>query len=50
MGAAIFLSITAYLVAGMFNDSIVAVAPLFWILLGMGIGINRMVKDKGHSA
>ena len=51
MGAAIFLSITAYLAAGMFNDSIVAVAPLFWILLGMGIGINRMVKsNKGHSA
>ncbi|HOK49432.1 MAG TPA: O-antigen ligase family protein, partial [Sedimentibacter sp.] len=44
MGAATFLSITAYLVAGLFNDSIVSVAPLFWILLGMGIGINKMIK------
>lgn len=44
-GTSIFLSITAYLAAGMFNDSIVAVAPLFWILLGIGIGINRLVKD-----
>lgn len=46
IGAAICLSIIAYLSAGMFNDSIVAVAPLFWILLGMGIGINRMIKNK----
>lgn len=44
MGAATFLSITAYLVAGLFNDNIISVAPLFWILLGMGIGINRMIK------
>ena len=47
MGAATFLSITAYLVAGLFNDNIISVAPLFWILLGMGIGINRMVNDAG---
>jgi O-antigen ligase len=44
MGAATFLSITAYLVAGLFNDNIISVAPLFWILLGMGIGINSMIK------
>lgn len=46
MGAAIFLCITAYLVAGLFNDSVVSVAPLFWILLGTGIGINRMIKTQ----
>lgn len=45
VGSAIFLSVIAYLTAGMFNDSIVAVAPLFWVLLGMGIGINRIIKD-----
>ena len=39
------LSVTAYLVAGTFNDSIVSVAPLFWILLGTGIGINKIIKD-----
>ncbi|HHZ01903.1 MAG TPA: O-antigen ligase family protein [Tissierellia bacterium] len=44
MGAATFLSIIAYLVAGLFNDNVVSVAPLFWILLGMGIGINGMIK------
>jgi hypothetical protein len=46
MGAATFLSIIAYLVAGLFNDNIVPVAPLFWILLGTGIGINRMIKTQ----
>jgi len=46
MGAAIFLSISAYLVAGLFNDNIISVAPLFWILLGMGIGINSMIKEQ----
>lgn len=45
MGAGIFLSVTAYLVAGIFNDSVVSVAPLFWILLGTGIGINKMLLD-----
>lgn len=46
MGAVIFLSISAYLIAGIFNDSVVSVAPLFWVLLGTGIGINRMILDK----
>lgn len=45
MGAATFLSVTAYLVAGLFNDNVVSVAPLFWILLGVGIGINIKVKE-----
>jgi len=44
IGAATFLSITAYLVAGIFNDNVISVAPLFWILLGLGIGINNMIK------
>lgn len=46
MGAASFLSITAYLTAGMFNDSVISVAPLFWIMLGLGIGINKLLKDR----
>ena len=50
IGAAIFISIMAYLVAGLFNDSVVSVAPLFWVLLGMGIAINRTIKcNKGYS-
>lgn len=34
---AITLGVAGYLVAAIFNDSIVAIAPLFWILLAMGI-------------
>ncbi len=50
MGAAVFLSITAYLAAGMFNDSIISVAPLFWVILGLGISINKMIKiDNFHN-
>ncbi|MDW5299408.1 MAG: O-antigen ligase family protein [Sedimentibacter sp.] len=46
IGASVFLSIIAYLVAGIFNDSIISVAPLFWVLLGTGIGINIMTKER----
>lgn len=44
IGAATFISINAYLIAGIFNDSVVSIAPLFWIIFGMGIGINRIVN------
>lgn len=44
IGAATFISINAYLIAGIFNDSVVSIAPLFWMIFGMGIGINRIVN------
>lgn len=46
MGASCLISIIGYLAAGMFNDSVVSVAPLFWIILGMGISINLRLKNK----
>lgn len=39
-GFAIFASIIGYLISGLFTDSTVSVAPLFWVLLGIGISIN----------
>ncbi|QNK39120.1 O-antigen ligase family protein [Caproicibacter fermentans] len=39
-GIALCLGIVGYLFAGLFNDSVVSVAPAFWILLGAGIAIN----------
>lgn len=42
MGAAVMLGIVGYLAAGMFNDSVVHVAPLFWILLGTGAALNTI--------
>ena len=39
-GLGVFIAICGYLVAGFFNDSVVSVAPVFWVLLGIGISIN----------
>lgn len=46
MGIAIMLAIVGYLGASFFNDSVVSVAPIFWILLGCGIGINTKLKKE----
>ncbi|MGI6124157.1 MAG: O-antigen ligase family protein [Acetivibrionales bacterium] len=43
-GAGIFLSICGYLAAGVFNDSTVAIAPVFWVLLGLGFVCNKMMS------
>lgn len=43
-GATCFIGITGYLFAAIFNDSITSVAPLFWIILGLGISINIRIK------
>lgn len=44
MGCSIFLSIIGYLFAGIFNDSVISVAPIFWVLLGVGIATNYINK------
>ena len=46
IGIAVMLSVIGYLGAGLFNDSVVAVAPIFWILLGAGIAINYLNKQQ----
>lgn len=43
---AISSAVIAYLAAAMTTDSVVSVAPVFWVLLGMGIGINFIGKVK----
>jgi hypothetical protein len=45
-GLAIFVAVVGYLGAALFNDSVVSVAPVFWILLGMGISINNILSRK----
>lgn len=37
--------VTAYLIAGLTTDSMVAVAPVFWMMLGLGFGINYIEGD-----
>jgi len=46
VGVALMASVVAYLVTGVFNDSVVSVAPVFWTLLGMGISVNLLLKEK----
>ncbi|MCB2296754.1 O-antigen ligase family protein [Clostridium tagluense] len=45
-GLGIFVAVVGYLGAAIFNDSVVSVAPVFWILLGMGISINKILTPK----
>lgn len=44
-GAACAVAITGYLAAGFFNDSVVSVAPLFWVLLGAGYAMNHINRQ-----
>lgn len=37
----IVLAVLGYLLMGIMNDSSLAVAPIFWLLLGMGVGLNE---------
>ncbi|OOM76339.1 O-antigen ligase [Clostridium puniceum] len=41
-GSVTCLGVVGYLFAGLFNDSVVSVAPVFWIVLGIGIALNYM--------
>ena len=45
LGVGIFLAVVAYLIAGITNDSTITVAPIVWILLGLGFGINHRLKE-----
>ncbi|KXS45968.1 MAG: O-antigen polymerase [Candidatus Frackibacter sp. T328-2] len=46
VGLGILVGVVGYLVAGLFNDSVISVAPVFWTLLGMGISINLKLKKE----
>jgi O-antigen ligase len=47
-GLGIFLGISGYLVAGIFNDQIISVAPIFYILLGAGFSLNEIVRYENN--
>ncbi len=44
-GLAIFAAFCGYAVAALFNDSVVSVAPVFWVLLGLGVACNYKIKS-----
>ena len=45
-GLALNLGIVGYLIAALMNDSCVALAPVFWVLLGTGFAVNRLVRER----
>lgn len=46
VGVGIFLGVVGYLGAGMFNDAIVSIAPVFWVLLGIGFSLNQSLLQE----
>lgn len=45
LGISIFMGIVGYLVSGLFNDSVVFITPIFYVLLGIGIRINLEIRS-----
>lgn len=45
VGFAIQLGTLGYMISGLANDSTVTVAPLYWAMMGVGIGINHRVRQ-----
>jgi len=42
LGIAILVGTLSYMVSGISNDSSISVAPIFWLLMGVGFAINRI--------
>ena len=46
IGFGIFVGTIGYMAAGVANDSNVCTAPVFWVMMGLGMAINRMIVEK----
>lgn len=44
VGVAMLVSTFSYMIVSFANDSIIAVAPIFWVFVGLGIVINKKAK------
>ena len=45
-GVSIFIGTIAYLITGISNDSTITVAPIYWVLIGIGIALNYRLNTK----
>lgn len=43
VGVTIFISTLSYMITGFTNDSSITIAPLFWVIIGLGIVANTTV-------
>lgn len=46
VGASILAGTFGYMLMGISNDSTITVAPIFWMLMGLGLAVNRLVRKK----
>lgn len=46
IGTGLLLATFTYMVISFLNDSTVSVAPIYWIMMGMGIAVNEIVKKQ----
>lgn len=46
LGSVTCLGVIGYLFAGIFNDSVISVAPVFWIVLGTGVALNYINRNE----
>lgn len=44
-GFAAVLGTFGYMISGLANDSTITISPLFWAMMGVGIGINYRIKS-----
>ena len=44
VGFAILLGTMGYMISGLANDSTITISPLYWGLMGIGIGINHRIR------
>ena len=45
-GCITFLGVIGYVFAGLFNDSVISVAPVFWIVFGVGVALNYINRNE----
>lgn len=46
MGVLICISVIGYMISGIINDSTIGVAPIFWLLLGVGFACNKIIRTE----
>ena len=46
IGLGVFFLVVIYLFTGISNDSIIAISPLFWTLLGVGYKLNQLIQRR----
>ncbi len=48
IGAGLMFATFTYMVVSVLNDSTVTVAPIFWVMMGLGLSVNQMLKKKNE--